>query len=179
MTTAARALVGEAEFLALPESNQRIELVDGEVIVAPSPSLWHQELLTRIVLALRGWNATAGQVATVVQAPLDVRFAPGRILQPDAMVFLRALSDSIATPLDVVPDVCIEVLSSNRAHDRVTKRYLYAEAGVREYWMVDPTGVVERRSGAGLAEVELLEGQLQSQLLQGFSLDLSQLFARP
>jgi len=179
MTTSARALVGEAEFLALPESNQRIELVDGEVIVAPSPSFWHQELLTRIVLALRGWSATATEPATVVQAPLDVRFAPGRILQPDAMVFLRALPDDIGTPLDLVPELCVEVLSSNRAHDRVTKRYLYAEAGVKEYWIVDPAGVLERRCGAGLAEAELLEGRLESELLPGFSLDLRQLFARP
>ena len=94
------------------------------------------------------------------------------------MVFLRALPDDVETPLDLVPALCIEVLSSNRAHDRVTKRYLYAEAGVKEYWIVDPAGVVERRCGDGLSEVELIEAQLESELLPGFSLDLRKLFAR-
>jgi Uma2 family endonuclease len=178
MSTAARAWVSESEFLTLPESNQRLELVDGEVIEAPSPSYWHQELLTRIVLALRGWADTKSVPVTVVQAPLDVRFAPNRILQPDAMVWLRALAVDAPTPLDVVPDLCIEVLSGNRAYDRVTKRYLYGEAGVREYWIVDPGGVVERRSGEDLADVELHDTRLESPLLPGFLLDLARLFAK-
>jgi hypothetical protein len=65
------------------------------------------------------------------------------------------------------------VLSGKRAHDRVTKRYLYAEAGVREDWTVDlASAVVERRTGEGLAEVEACETHLESELLQGFALDL-------
>jgi Uma2 family endonuclease len=87
MTTAAPGLTTEAEFLSLPESNQRIELVDGEVIVAPSPTLRHQEILGRVYEALRAWTRGQGVDVTVVQAPLDIRFALGRILQPDAMVF--------------------------------------------------------------------------------------------
>ena len=176
MSTAAHALVSETEFLALPESNQRIELLDGEVIVAPSPSYRHQEVLSRIVTALRNWAANRDDV-TIAQAPLDVRFGPGRILQPDAMVFLQALQDEIESPLDTIPEICIEVLSGNRAYDRVTKRYLYAEAGVAEYWIVDPAGVVERRSGPELGELESIEARLTSSLLPGFSLDLAALFA--
>ena len=177
MSTAVRALVSEPEFLALPESNQRLELIDGEVILGPSPSYWHQEVLSRIVTALRNWAADGGEVA-MVQAPMDVRFGPGRILQPDAMVFMQSLPDEIESPLDRIPQICIEVLSTNRAYDRVTKRYLYAEAGVAEYWIVDPAGVVERRSGPELAEVESVEARLTSSSLPGFSLDLAAVFAR-
>jgi Uma2 family endonuclease len=176
MSTAARAIVTESEFLALPESNQPIELVDGEVIVSPSPSYRHQEVLTRVVAALRAWVAMSGVQASVVQAPLDVRFAPGRILQPDAMVFLRALAADVETPLAQVPDLCIEVLSQNRAYDRVTKRYLYAEAGVQEYWIFDPAGTLERRSGPALAALELVQERVTSPLLAGFVLDLAPLF---
>lgn len=178
MATAARALVSETEFNALPESNQRIELVDGEVIVAPSPGYRHQEVLTRIVMALRSWVEANRAAVSVVQAPLDIRFGPGRILQPDAMVFVQILPDDIETPLERVPELCIEVLSSNRAHDRVTKRYLYAEAGVQEYWIVDPAGVVERRTGPDLSELELHEVRMTSPLLPGFALDLGRVFAR-
>lgn len=87
------------------------------------------------------------------------------------------LSDEIESPLDRIPEICIEVLSGNRAYDRVTKRYLYAEAGVAEYWIVDPAGVVERRSGPELGELESIEPRLTSLRLPGFALDLAVLFA--
>lgn len=175
MTTSAVALVSESEFLSLPESMRPTELVDGELVMAPSPSFWHQEVLSRLVVALRAWAATQDQPVTVVQAPMDVRFAPDRILQPDAMVFLEALERDVASPIQRIPDLCIEVLSSNRAYDRVTKRFLYAEAGVTEYWIVDPAGIVERRSGPGLARREEVAGRLTSELLPGFELDVGEL----
>jgi len=178
MSTLARARVTEAEFLALPESNQHIELIDGDVIVAPTPTYRHQEVLTRIVTALRNWAETQKAPVTVAQSPLDVRFAPGRILQPDAMVFLEVLPHDIAMPIDRIPAICIEVLWSDRTYDRVTKRYLYAEAGVQEYWIVDPAGIIERRRGPALGEHELCERELTSTLLAGFALDLQRLFAR-
>ena len=61
-------------------------------------------------------------------------------------------------------------------NDRTTKRYLYAEAGVREYWVIDPAGVVERWDGPGLARYGVVEGALRSPLLPGFELDLATLF---
>ena len=176
MSTAARKLVTEAEFLELPESTEPIELVDGEVIVSPSPSYWHQEVLARLVGCLRSWALTVDAPVTVAQAPLDVRFAPGRILQPDAMVFLARLPRDIPMPIDRVPDICVEVLSSDRAYDRVTKRYLYAEAEVREYWIVEPAGLIERRSGPGLSRGEELTERLTSELLPGFDIAVAVLF---
>ena len=106
---------------------------------------------------------------------MDVRFAPDRILQPDAMVFFEALPHDVAAPLRRIPEICVEVLSSNRTYDRVTKRFMYAEAGVAEYWMVDPAGLVERRSGPGLARREDIADRLTSELLPGFELDVAQL----
>jgi Uma2 family endonuclease len=176
MSIAARSRVSEAEFLSLPESLERNELIDGEVIVSPSPKFWHQEILGRVVLALRNWAADRPAV-TVAQAPLDVRFGPNRILQPDAMVFLARIDRNQEGPIDRVPEICIEVLSSNRAYDRLTKRFVYAEAGVSEYWMADPGGVIERRSGPGLSSSELVDDRLSSALLPGFELNVGKLFA--
>ena len=175
MSVAAKSHVSEAEFLSLPESLERVELIDGEVIVSPSPLFWHQEVLRRLVLALGRWAEGRSEV-TIGQAPLDVRFGPNRVLQPDAMVFLARIEREQAGPIDRVPEICIEVLSSNRAYDRVTKRFVYGAAGVQEYWMVDPGGFVERWTGAGLSREELIPDRLTSGLLPGFELAVDKLF---
>jgi len=58
----------------------------------------------------------------------------------------------------------------------VTKRFLYAEAGVQEYWLVDPGGLIERPSGPALARGEEIATTLRSTLLPGFALDVPTLF---
>jgi Uma2 family endonuclease len=171
-----RALVSEADFLALPESTEKIELLDGEVIVSPSPSYWHQEILQRIVFSLRQWAVERGESVTVGQAPLDVRFEPGRILQPDAFVLRGVLARDHEGPIDRVPEICIEVLSTDRVYDRVTKRMIYARAGVKEYWVVEPAGLIERFHGAGFAKAEEVRDRLTTPLLDGYELSVEDLF---
>lgn len=166
--------LSEEVFLALPESSTPMELLDGELVMAPSPHFLHQKILTRMVSQLLGWSE--GKPFTVALAPLDVRLSPGRIVQPDGMVFSPALPNDTPTPIVQIPLVCIEVLSSNRAYDRVTKRYVYAEAGVAEYWIVDTAGTIERRHGPGLSSVEFQTDRLESPLLEGLVLELSTLF---
>jgi Uma2 family endonuclease len=175
---AVRPLVSEEEFLALPESTDKIELIDGEVIVSPSPSYWHQEVLLRLAVALKAWAVRQKRPVTVGMAPLDVRFAHNRILQPDLFVILGAVARSHVGPLDRIPELCIEVLSENRVHDRVTKRLLYGAAGVKEYWLVEPAGVIERWAGPGLSKEDLVRRALTSPLLPGFRLAVPTLFAR-
>ena len=106
-----------------------------------------------------------------------MRFGSGRILQPDAMVFFARISRDQQGPIDRIPEICVEVLSSDRAYDRITKRLLYAAAGVGEYWVVDPNAFVERWTGPGLTREELLRDALTTERLPGFALDLTRLFA--
>jgi Uma2 family endonuclease len=169
----ARKLVTEDEFLSLPETMQRQELLDGELIVSPSPSYQHQEMLGRLYVALRQWAATQPGPVTVCMAPLDVRVAPNRVLQPDAFVSFARLDPKQQGPIAQVPELCVEVLSSNRVYDRLTKRFVYGEAGVQELWTVEPTGAVERWWGPGLSQSELLTERLVSPVLPGFELDLA------
>lgn len=171
------ALVSESEFLALPETMNKVELLDGEVIVSPSPTFHHQEILRRIVRALSVWSETQERPITVCQSPLDFRFAPDRILQPDACVVLDKIPLNASMPLDRVPELCIEVLSNDRVYDRLTKRLVYAAAGVREYWVVETEGPIERWHGEGLASAEPCDERLVTPLLPGFVLDVTRLFA--
>ena len=131
----------------------------------------------RLVGALRAWASKQKRPVTVGQVPLDVRFAPGRILQPNAFVLFERVQRGHTGPIDTVPALCVEVLSEDRVHDRVTKRLLYAAAGVTEYWVVEPAGLIERWSGAGLARADAVRDRLTSPCLPGFSLDLRRLFS--
>lgn len=108
-------------------------------------------------------------------APLDVRVGPNRILQPDVFISFARLDPKQQGPITRIPELCVEVLSTNRIYDRLTKRFVYAEAGVQELWTVEPTGAVERWWGTGLNQSELLTERLVSPLLAGFELDLAQL----
>jgi Uma2 family endonuclease len=167
----------EQEFLSLPESMDRVELLDGELILSPSPTYRHQYVLLRIVRALTEWAETQTGAITVAIAPLDVRFAPGRILQPDAFVAFAAPPLDHEGPITRIPELCIEVLSSYRSYDRMTKRLVYAEAGVAELWTVATDGNAERWCGERLSECESLDERLVSPLLPGFALDLAALRA--
>ena len=168
-----RLRLTEAEFLALPETSDHVELVDGEVVIMPGPSLLHQEILFALVYALQGW-ARAHPPARAIGAPLDVRMGSGRILQPDAMLWRDGV-DADDAPIATVPTLCVEVLSKNGTYDRIAKRLLYAEAGVAEYWIVDPmTRSVE--VVRGLETVASVTGSLRSAELPGFTLDLSTIF---
>lgn len=175
VVTPARAQISADQFLSLPETNQRLELVDGEVIMAPSPSVWHQTTVGAIYVALLQWGATRDPAPTVLMAPVDVHMGPGRILQPDVLVFLDALPLDAQTPLERTPDLCVEVLSSNASYDRITKHRIYADAGVQEYWMVDRSGHFERYSGPGLTRLDTLDATLTSALLPGLRLDIPSL----
>ena len=165
----------EEEFLALPETNRRVELVDGEV-VRESPDFTHQDIVRLVARSLETWAAARTPRPTVAFAPLDVRFGAGRILQPDVMVFLDPLERGVPMPLTRIPDLCIEIVSSNRAYDRTLKREIYADAGVREYWTVVPSlHFAERWTGPRLATREECRESLASLVLEGFTLDVAAL----
>lgn len=154
---------------------QKVELIDGDVVRSPAPTLQHQEILRRLLLEIGSW--ARGSMVLVGQSPCDVRFGPERILQPDAFVILERIPHGLQGPITRVPELCIEVLSRDIAYDRVTKRLLYAEAGVKELWLVSPAGSIERRTGLHLAEAEIVTDALGTPLLEGFQLDVAELFA--
>ena len=174
MTSTLPERVSEAEFLGWPETTDKVELIDGFVVRSPGPTPRHQEALIRMLIALRNW--AAGRDVTVLQCPCDVRFAPDRILQPDAFVILERIDYDAKGPITRVPELCVEVLSRDASYDRVTKRLLYASAGVKELWAVSPDGWVERWTGPGLTSRELVTATLRTRILPGFAIEVASLF---
>lgn len=177
--TEKKRYVSEQEFLSWPESAERIELLDGEVIVTPSATWSHQGVSARLFRLLDRWAAARPESWAVGYAPCDIRFGVDRILQPDLFVMSEQIPLGAPMPLRLTPALCVEIVSpSSREYDRRTKRLVYAAAGVREYWVVAPDErVVEVFAGDGLRERQVFDVVFGSQTLPGLDVDLASLFA--
>jgi len=146
------------QVLNLPADGNRYELVDGELIVSPSPALRHQALLGTLYDALSPFVRSAG-LGRVLWSPADLELEPGQVNQPDLFV-LPSLSferwEDAPLPLLVV-----EALSPSTArYDRGLKRRFYQRAGVPEYWIVDLDGGVVERWRPGDDRPEVLDREL-------------------
>lgn len=162
--------MSEDDYLAQAETTERMELIDGEICVPPAPTRIHQHVIGQLYRLLSGWAEARREPLFVGLAPLDVRIGPSRIVQPDVFVVVGSVDMQTTGPLDQIPSLCVEVMSTNRVYDRVTKRYLYAEAGVIEYWLVDPTThVVEILHGPGLSGHRTFEGSFPAALVDGLA----------
>ncbi|WP_256837821.1 Uma2 family endonuclease [Ornithinimicrobium faecis] len=112
------------------DDGHRYELIDGSLIVTPSPSRTHQRVVTRLAMLLGQTNPEPARFEVLV-APLDVRLSELTTVQPDAVVLL---DDD-----DPVPLLALEVLSPSTRHfDVGLKRSRYASAGIAHFWVVDP-----------------------------------------
>lgn len=127
------------EFWALPESVLPTEYIDGEIVMAPTPTVIHQTVLASMFVALNAFVKARG-VGRVFFSPLDVVLPTGEVVQPD-IFFLNAKQAERAVAarrVEEVPPFLVEVLSPGSVkHDTLRKRALYEQNGVREYWIVD------------------------------------------
>ncbi|MEX0692275.1 MAG: Uma2 family endonuclease [Gemmatimonadales bacterium] len=125
------------EVLAFPEDGNRYELVDGELLVTPSPRQPHQAVLSRLHLAV-GPFVRDHAVGQVFFAPADVFWQATEYVQPD--LFVVPTNQVTGDWRDITTLLlAVEVVSpaSSRA-DRLAKRRLYQRMGVPTYWVVDP-----------------------------------------
>jgi Uma2 family endonuclease len=124
----------EAEYFALDETTNRIELIDGGLWVSPGPNIPHQGISSRLFL---GMNAAVEAAGMCMFATLNVRLAPGRVLIPDFVVGTYAEEGRFVEPSEVT--LVVEITSpSNAATDRVLKMHLYAAAKIEWYLLVEP-----------------------------------------
>ncbi|HEX6645054.1 MAG TPA: Uma2 family endonuclease [Gemmatimonadales bacterium] len=141
---------------ALPDDGQRYELIDGALVVTPSPRGVHQVAL--LVLQRLIDRAITGSPLHILHSPADISLGEDEILQPDLFVYRTASGRHLLDWTDITGfELVIEVLSPATArYDRGLKRRRYGRAGVPEYWIVDLDGrVIERwRPGLDHPEVE-------------------------
>ena len=127
-----------AVIAAAPLATPRYELVEGELLVTPSPSASHQMAVLRLITALIAY-LDRERVGVVISSPSDVELEPEFITQPDilgvpAAEWRRVMSAGL--PIRALM-LAVEVLSpSSGRHDRVKKRPHY-QRHLPEYWIVD------------------------------------------
>jgi len=130
----------------------RYELIKGEAIEMGAPSEAHQSILMSLSALL--WSNLRGKKCRVYPAPFDIRInfdtLDNTVVQPDIVVICDRSKLENGKHCLGVPDLVVEILSeSNRQHDTLRKFNIYLDAGVREYWIVNPADRV--------VEVYLLE----------------------
>jgi Uma2 family endonuclease len=159
----------------------RVELIDGVAYVTPAPRPSHQVILDNLYSRL-GQHVRAAGLGRVLTAPVDVRLSEHDVVQPDLLFIVRGRLAIIGdAAIEGAPDLVVEVLSpGTRERDRGMKRDLYARAGVREYWLVDPPArtveILSFEGGAYVPVPPAAAGFAQSALLPGLTLDPEEVF---
>jgi Uma2 family endonuclease len=124
------------DYEALPDE-PRCELILGRFYFSLSPSPLHQ--VVALVLWKRFDRIAESSGGLALAAPLDVYLADHSVVQPDVIYCSAARRAIVGERIEGAPDLLVEVLSRGTARrDRGEKLSLYAESGVREYWVVDP-----------------------------------------
>lgn len=183
--TVAQKMTAE-EFLALPVDTGRfLNLVEGELVVN-QPSLEHQELATRLLVALANWADAAPGRGLVIK-PIDVLIDDRNVYAADILWYAEGRRPARGSPAPYpVPDLAVEVRSpSTWRYDTGPKKAGYERKGLPELWLVDAPAsavLVFRRSTPDAptfdVALKLATGDtLASPLLEGFELPLDRLFA--
>ncbi|QID33204.1 Uma2 family endonuclease [Pampinifervens florentissimum] len=169
------------DYLSLDEE-KRYEIIDGELFEMPAPSVRHQEISGRLYVKLFNYIVESS-LGIVLYAPIDVVLSEKDVLQPDLVVVLKEnLSIVQERGIFGVPDLVVEIVSaSSYKRDTEDKKRLYANYGVKEYWLVLPElrliEVLTLQEGEYRAFSFACErGKVCSKLADGLCIDLEEVF---
>ncbi len=173
----------EGEYLSL-DTNRLIEFCDGRLEFLPMPGFLNQRLVVYILNLLQNYIVASKLDGEVLPAPLWVRTLPDAIREPDVVYVKPERIVGLHEPSNAA-DLVVEVVSPGkeaRKRDLEEKRNEYAQAGISEYWIVDPeteTVTVLALEGASYREHGKFTKRQSatSVLLPEFALDVKALFA--
>lgn len=176
--------MSEEEFVAWCDEDTRAEWVDGEVVVI-SPASWIHSRLARFLISVLGDYVDACKLGEVVGNDFTVRLVSKRRRIPD-MLFIA--NDRMANlrekHLEGAPTLAMEVVSEDSVDRDWRDKYSeYAQAGVEEYWVVDPLKRLVEAYSLGPDKryhpLALKEGKLASAVVPGFYLRPEWLWQQP
>ncbi len=173
------------QYFALPDNGELTELVNGVVLVSPSPTPRHNHIAGEIYFQLRNFleRNPVGVALIETDAHVGKGQLGGDLVYRAEVIFIRKkrLPKSPTRPLSLVPDLMVEVVSdSSRQYDLTTKFHDYERCGVREYWVIDAdrqSMKFFRRTRGKFREVRAAARTFQSEAVPGFALNLTALRA--
>ena len=141
------------DYLALPETMQRYEIIDGELIMPPAPLFGHQWRSKKVFQPMDAY-VEEHQLGLVLYAPVDIMISkdPLRTRQPDILFISFERMEKYGLDameelpfLDVAPDLVVELISPSESPQKIEDKLTdYRRIGVRECWLVRSTeGTIE------------------------------------
>lgn len=169
------------DYERLPEGAP-YQLIEGELIMVPSPIPYHQDILRILGLKLAAF-VEEKKLGKIYFAPLDVYLSETDTYQPDIIFIAKDRLNIIGEKkVEGSPDLVIEILSPATAYyDLRIKKDIYEKSGVKEYWVVDPMQktievFVNKKGKFELISVSKEEDAVKSTLLEGLSISLREVF---
>ena len=170
------------DWLHFPDDGNRYEIIDGELYVRPPPLIGHQRTSFSLARKLADY-VEEYNLGEVLEAPVGVRLPTQPVpVEPDILFVQQNRLYIIGRNyVEGAPDLIVEILSSNWRYDRGKKKQAYEEAGVTEYWIVDPRAKV-------IEVYTLIQGKYhlagkygttemaKSKVVQGFEVAVADLF---
>jgi Uma2 family endonuclease len=136
MSHALTPKLGYDDLADMPDDGFTREILDGELVVTPSPAPIHQRVSRRLQRQLEVYFEARG-LGEVFNAPLDTILGPHDVVEPDLLVVTDPATIS-RRAIEGPPGLVVEILSPSTAgRDRTVKTRRYAAAGVRHCWLVD------------------------------------------
>ena len=126
------------DYLKTPD-DVRYELIEGELLMTPSPVPRHQRISRKIEFILEEF-VTNNDLGEIFYAPCDVHLDNENVVQPDILFISKERLNIIGEKnIQAAPDLVIEILSESSAYrDLIQKKKLYTRFGVKEFWIVIP-----------------------------------------
>ena len=169
------------QYLALTaQTNRLLEYTDGVIEVLPMPTDKHQSISLFLLLCFLAFVRPRGGVA--FYAPLRLEIRPGKFREPDLLILMRSDDPRRQNDYWRGADLVLEIVSpDNPARDLEEKPRDYAEAGIPEYWIVNPldeTVTVLTLTDGSYAEYGVFRrgDEARSKLLDGFTVRVDAIF---
>jgi Uma2 family endonuclease len=166
------------------DDNFQYELIEGQLSKKTPNSIKHQRVSGDITFLLSNF-LIQNPIGEVLFAPLDVVLNEYNAVQPDVFYVSKNkeyILNEVEQVVIGIPDIIVEILSpSSVKRDRITKKKIYEQFGVTEFWLVDPSyknvEVFRLVEGAfELADFVEENGTVKSTVLEGFELPLDKIF---
>ncbi|MFC5404282.1 Uma2 family endonuclease [Cohnella soli] len=139
------------------DDGNRYEISDGILeLMSPSPTFTHQMLCHKMLFRL---ETSCGNEFIIVPSPIDVILSNTEVRQPDIVMIHRSRMSIISNRgINGSPDLVVEITSEHsRRRDKVKKRTVYANYGVPEYWIIDPSNFTLEQYTLDGERYELIE----------------------